>query len=79
MTDVLGLPRDVLISETVMAAPIVFIASDESSDFTARRILANRWTRSLPPREAAAKASDVIAWTGVGTPGVQPEAAMKMR
>ena len=29
--------------------------------------------------EAAAKASDAIAWTGMGTPGVQPEAALKMR
>jgi 3-oxoacyl-[acyl-carrier protein] reductase len=78
MTDALGLPRDQLIHEDVMAAPMVFLASDEANEFTARRILANRWQPVLPPREAAERASDPIAWTGAGTPGVQPAAAAKM-
>ncbi len=78
MTDVLGLPREQLIHESVMAAPMVFLASDEANDFTARRILANRWQTALPPRDAAAQASDAIAWTGAGTPGVQPPAAKKL-
>ena len=78
MTDRLGLPREVLIHESVMAAPAVFLASSESDDFTARRILANRWNGALPVREAAAAASDPIAWTGTGTPGVQPAAAAKL-
>lgn len=78
MTDALGLPREQLIHESVMAAPMSFLASDESNDFTARRILANRWRKELAPREAAAQASDPIAWTGVGTPGVQPVAAAKL-
>jgi NAD(P)-dependent dehydrogenase (short-subunit alcohol dehydrogenase family) len=78
MTDQLGLPRDVLIHESVMAAPAVFLASRESDDFTARRILANRWQAALPPRDAALAASDPIAWTGIGTPGVQPAAAGKL-
>jgi NAD(P)-dependent dehydrogenase (short-subunit alcohol dehydrogenase family) len=78
MTDLLGLSRDVLIHESVMAAPAVFLASDESNDFSARRILANRWQIALAPRAAAAAASDSIAWTGVGTQGVQPKAAGKL-
>jgi hypothetical protein len=61
-----------------MAAPAVFLASRESDDFTARRILANRWQAALPPRDAALAASDPIAWTGIGTPGVQPAAAGKL-
>jgi NAD(P)-dependent dehydrogenase (short-subunit alcohol dehydrogenase family) len=77
MTDQLGLPRDVLIPAECMGPPMAFIASDESGAFTGRRILANRWVTSLPPREAAARASDPIAWTGVGTAGVQPAAARK--
>lgn len=78
MTDSIGLSRDALINENVMAAPMVFLASDAANDFTARRILANRWQSALNPREAADKASDAIAWTGTGTPGVQPAAAAKM-
>ena len=79
MTDVLGFPRDVLIHESVMAAPIVFLASDDSNDFTARRILANRWPAGRTVRDAATIASDPIAWTGVGTQGVQPAIAAKMQ
>ena len=78
MTDLLGLSRDVLIHESVMAAPALFLASEESNDFTARRILANRWNAALAPRAAAAAASDPIAWTAAGTPGVQPAAAAKL-
>jgi 3-oxoacyl-[acyl-carrier protein] reductase len=78
MTDLLGLPRNVLIHESVMAAPAAFLASDESNDFTARRLLANRWQKDLPPHAAAMAASDPIAWTGVGTQGVQPAAADKL-
>lgn len=72
MTDLLGIPRHVLIDENVMAAPAVFLASDLSNDFNARRVLANRWDAALPMTLAAARASDPIAWTGVGTQGVQP-------
>jgi 3-oxoacyl-[acyl-carrier protein] reductase len=78
MTDLLGLSRDVLIHESVMAAPAVFLASDESNDFSARRVIANRWQTALAPRAAAAAASDPIAWSGVGTQGVQPKAAGKL-
>ncbi len=78
MTDLLGLPREVLIHESVMAAPAVFLASNQSGGFTARRILANRWNNALAPSEAAAAASDPIAWTCAGTPGVQPAAAANL-
>jgi 3-oxoacyl-[acyl-carrier protein] reductase len=79
MTDVLGIPRDVLIHEDVMAAPAAFLASDAANDFTARRIVANRWNATLPPLAAAAAASDPIAWAGYGTQGVQPAITGKMQ
>jgi 3-oxoacyl-[acyl-carrier protein] reductase len=79
MTDVLGLPREALIHESVMAAPIAFLASDASNDFTARRIIANRWPTDRPAAEAAAIASDPVAWTGVGTQGVQPAIAARLQ
>jgi 3-oxoacyl-[acyl-carrier protein] reductase len=77
MSDMAGIPRDVLFPDTIMAAPMSFLASDQSNDFTGRRILANRWDTSLPPCEAAAKASDPVAWTGYGTQGVLPDIAKK--
>ena len=69
------LSRDDVMSDTIMAGPIAFLVSDEADDFNGRRILANLWDTSLPPKEAAAKASDVIAWTGFGIQGVQPKNA----
>ncbi|MGE0230530.1 MAG: hypothetical protein AB7S46_01970, partial [Flavobacteriaceae bacterium] len=72
MTDRTGLSRADVFPDTIMAAPIAFLVSDEANDFNARRVLANLWDTSLPPKEAAAKASDVIAWTGFGIQGVQP-------
>jgi NAD(P)-dependent dehydrogenase (short-subunit alcohol dehydrogenase family) len=79
MTDVLGIPRSGLMHGNVMAAPAVFLASDASNGFTARRILANRWNAGLAPAEAAAAASDPIAWTGVGAQGVQPAMTQNMQ
>ncbi|MCA9097882.1 MAG: SDR family NAD(P)-dependent oxidoreductase, partial [Planctomycetaceae bacterium] len=60
-----GFTDDEMYPETIMAAPIAFLASDQSNDFTARRILAQRWPDGLPPREAADKASFPIAWKGL--------------
>lgn len=75
MTDELGMPRDQLIPAEAMAAPMVFLASKASDGFTGRRILANRWQIALPPAEAASRASDPIAWTGIGTAAVNPAIA----
>ena len=75
MTDRTGLSREDVMSDTIMAGPIAFLVSDEANDFNGRRILANLWDTSLPAKDAAAKASDVIAWTGFGIQGVQPKNA----
>jgi NAD(P)-dependent dehydrogenase (short-subunit alcohol dehydrogenase family) len=79
MTDEVGIPRNVLFPDTIMAGPIIFLCSDEANDFTGRRVLANRWQTGLPPQEAAARASDPIAWTGFGSTGVHPAMAMQSR
>jgi NAD(P)-dependent dehydrogenase (short-subunit alcohol dehydrogenase family) len=81
MTDEVGLPRDQLLPPEIMAAPMVFLASDESAGFTGRRILANRWIEKAgtTPVEIANAASDPIAWTGVGAAGVHPESVMEKR
>ncbi|MCB1475727.1 MAG: SDR family oxidoreductase [Rhodobiaceae bacterium] len=66
-----GFTDDEMYPETIMAAPMAFLASDQSNDFTARRILAQRWPDGLPPREAADKASFPIAWKGLSDDGIK--------
>lgn len=78
MTERLGLPVDQMFPNTIMSAPIEFLVSDLSEGFTGRRILANRWPTEKPPLEAAAVASDVVAWTGFGAGGVHPQATRQM-
>lgn len=75
MTDEMGLPRSAVLPPEIMGPPMAFLASDLSDGFNGRRIQARLWDATLPPLEAAAVAGDVIAWTGAGIQGLQPEAA----
>jgi NAD(P)-dependent dehydrogenase (short-subunit alcohol dehydrogenase family) len=72
MSDLIGLPRDRIFPDTIMRAPVRFLASPDSDGFTAGRLIACRWRAEMPAAEAARAASDVIAWTGFGAQGVQP-------
>jgi hypothetical protein len=45
-----------------MGPPIRWLMSDEAASFHGRRITAARWDESLPPREAAERASRAIGW-----------------
>ena len=58
--------RAKLVQPDVMGEPIKWLMSDASDKFTARRILAFNWDNSLPPDEAAGKASAPIAWRSIG-------------
>ena len=75
MTDEMGLPRSAVLPPDIMGPPMAFLASDLSDGFNGRRIPARLWAPALPPLAAAALAGDVLAWTGCGIQGHQPEAA----
>jgi NAD(P)-dependent dehydrogenase (short-subunit alcohol dehydrogenase family) len=75
MTEGMGLDMKQLIQPEVMAAPIVWLASDASNGVTGRRFIAAKWDPALPPDEAARVAGAPVAWTGYGTQGVHPHAA----
>ena len=66
------LPRDKLIRPEVMAAPICWLASDDADGFNNRRVIAREWNAAIPPREAAERCSDPIAWPGFGRRAVMP-------
>ncbi|MDB5581645.1 MAG: family oxidoreductase [Bradyrhizobium sp.] len=72
MTENFDVSIEMLIPADVMAKPIVYLASDASNAVTGRRFIANKWDSGLPVDQAAVLASDSVAWTGYGTPGVQP-------
>ena len=77
MAEGLGLNMSDLIQPEVMAAPMVWLASDASNGVTGRRFIAANWDPTLPPEEAAERAGAPVAWTGYGTQGVHPAAARK--
>ena len=68
-----GFDRSKLIQPEAMAAPVVWLASDESKEVTGRRFLAVKWDPSLPNEVASEKAIAPIAWSGLGSQTVYPQ------
>ena len=58
--------RDRLIHAEVMQNPAVWLASDESGDFSGRRIIAYYWDESLPLEDRLEKCSAPAAWPQLG-------------
>jgi NAD(P)-dependent dehydrogenase (short-subunit alcohol dehydrogenase family) len=77
MVEGLGLPMESFISPEVMAAPMVWLASDASDGVTGRRFIARDWDPALPPDQAAEISGAPVAWTGFGSKGSHPAKAMK--
>ena len=57
-----GIPRANMLQPAVMAAPMRWLAGDESGGFNGNRIIAADWDSSLPPGQARDKASAPIGW-----------------
>jgi 3-oxoacyl-[acyl-carrier protein] reductase len=55
-----------LVRPEVMAAPIVWIVSDESNGVSGCRFVGRLWNANLPPTEAAEKSKAPIGWPGFG-------------
>lgn len=55
--DRLGPAGNPVLRPDIMAAPILWLASDRSAAWTGRRFVAKDWDTALPPHEAAAKAA----------------------
>ena len=59
---VVGVAKEKLLAPTIMVPPMLWLLSDEAQEVTGRRVIAYRWDASLDPAEAAAAASDPVAW-----------------
>jgi hypothetical protein len=55
-----------------MQAPVVWLASEASSTFTGRRIIAYFWDESLPLAQRLEKASAPAAWPQLGRQAIFP-------
>jgi NAD(P)-dependent dehydrogenase (short-subunit alcohol dehydrogenase family) len=62
ISDQSGWPREKMLRPEIMGPPIAWLVSDASADFNGQRITAARWDPSLPPDEAAKRASRAIGW-----------------
>lgn len=56
--------RSKLVAPAVLVAPIRWLASDASSEFSGYRIVANRWNANKPVAENLHDAAELAAWRG---------------
>jgi NAD(P)-dependent dehydrogenase (short-subunit alcohol dehydrogenase family) len=68
-----GFDRSSMLQPEIMAAPLLWLVSEEASATTARRFIAARWDASLPPAQAAERAGAPVAWSGLGNQMIKPK------
>jgi len=61
-----------LLPPDIMAAPIVWLASDASDHVTGRRFIAARWNSALTDEQAAQAAGAPAAWGGARDSSIRP-------
>jgi 3-oxoacyl-[acyl-carrier protein] reductase len=64
--DRIDFDRAKLVRPEVMAAPIVWLISNDSDGVTGSRFVGRLWNTDLPPSEAAAQVRAPIGWPGYG-------------
>jgi NAD(P)-dependent dehydrogenase (short-subunit alcohol dehydrogenase family) len=64
--------RKGLLSPDIMAAPVVWLASDSSDHVTGRRFIAARWNPALAGEQAAQAAGAPAAWGGHPDTRIRP-------
>ena len=63
--------KDQMIEPEVMQKPVVWLASDDSGEFSGRRIIAYYWDDSLPLEERLEKCSAPAAWPQLGQQAIR--------
>lgn len=64
--------RAKMLRPEIMNAPLLWLLSDDAASVTARRFIAADWDTTLPPSEAAEKASAPIAWLSIARMPIEP-------
>ena len=63
--------RDHMIDPEVMQKPVVWLASNDSAEFSGRRIIAYYWDEDLPLDERLEKCSAPAAWPQLGRQAIR--------
>ena len=63
--------RDHMIEPEVMQSPVVWLASEDSSEFSGRRIIAYYWNDDLPLEERLERCSAPAAWPQLGRQAIR--------
>ena len=63
--------RDQMMASEVMQKPVVWLASDDSSEFSGRRVIAHNRDDSLPLAERLEKCSAPAAWPQLGRQAIR--------
>ncbi len=61
-----------MLQPEIMAAPLMWLLSDEGKEVNGRRFIAADWDTSLPAAEAAEKAGAPIAWGSIARMPIEP-------
>jgi NAD(P)-dependent dehydrogenase (short-subunit alcohol dehydrogenase family) len=64
--------NDKMIKPEVMQAPVVWLASEASNDFSCQRIISYFWDEDLPIDERLEKCSAPAAWPQLGRQAIHP-------
>lgn len=64
--------RDKMLRPEIMAAPLLWLLSDEAATVNGRRFVAADWDPALPPAQAAEKAGAPIAWMSIARMPIEP-------
>jgi 3-oxoacyl-[acyl-carrier protein] reductase len=67
-----GFDRSAMLQPGIMVAPLLWLASDESSETTGRRFIAARWDAALPSLQSAEQAGASAAWASLGNQMIRP-------
>ena len=72
ISDFAGFDRAALIQPEVMQAPVVWLASEASSEVNGRRFIGYHWDEGLPLEERLERAGAPVAWPQLGKQSVYP-------
>ena len=64
--------RERMLKPGIMAAPLLWLLSDEAAAVNGRRFIAADWDAALPPAQAAEKAGAPIAWGSIARMPIEP-------
>jgi NAD(P)-dependent dehydrogenase (short-subunit alcohol dehydrogenase family) len=64
--------RAKMLRPEIMAAPLLWLLSDEASSTNGRRFIAADWDTTLPAAQAAEKAGAPIAWLSIARMPIEP-------